>query len=85
VGLQVHSRLAGWTRREHEVKDLSAATLRRQVEETRALLGAHLRLYQIHSATLESGVLDAATAERLASLVEDPEDYWSTRAALSWN
>jgi aryl-alcohol dehydrogenase-like predicted oxidoreductase len=41
-----------------EVKDLSAATLRRQVGESRDLLGSHLRLYQIHSATVESGVLD---------------------------
>jgi aryl-alcohol dehydrogenase-like predicted oxidoreductase len=43
---------------EHEVKDLSATTLRRQLEETRGLLGDWLDLYQIHSATLESGVLD---------------------------
>jgi aryl-alcohol dehydrogenase-like predicted oxidoreductase len=42
----------------HEVKNLSADTLRRQVAESRALLGDHLRLYQIHSATIESGVLD---------------------------
>jgi aryl-alcohol dehydrogenase-like predicted oxidoreductase len=42
----------------HEVKDLSAETLRRQVGESRAALGGRLRLYQIHSATLESGVLD---------------------------
>ena len=42
----------------HEVKDLTAATFRRQLAETRELLGDHLRLYQIHSATLESGVLD---------------------------
>jgi aryl-alcohol dehydrogenase-like predicted oxidoreductase len=54
-----------------EVKDLSAATLRRQVAESRALLGPHLRLYQIHSATLESGVLeDAAVLEELAGLRE---------------
>ncbi|MDQ6885529.1 MAG: aldo/keto reductase [Candidatus Dormibacteraeota bacterium] len=44
--------------RVHEVKDHSLAALRRQVEESRALLGEHLDLYQIHSATLESGVLD---------------------------
>jgi aryl-alcohol dehydrogenase-like predicted oxidoreductase len=44
----------------HEVKDLSAGQLRRQWAETCALLGEHLRLYQIHSATLESGVLDDA-------------------------
>jgi aryl-alcohol dehydrogenase-like predicted oxidoreductase len=42
----------------HEVKDLSAENFRRQLAETRSLLGSHLRLYQIHSATLESGVLD---------------------------
>jgi aryl-alcohol dehydrogenase-like predicted oxidoreductase len=41
-----------------EVKDLSAETLRRQLEETREQLGPYLRLYQIHSATVSSGVLD---------------------------
>jgi aryl-alcohol dehydrogenase-like predicted oxidoreductase len=45
--------------RVHEVKDHSLAALRRQIEESRALLGEYLDLYQIHSATLESGVLDA--------------------------
>jgi len=42
----------------HEVKELSLETLRRQSAESRNLLGASLRLYQIHSATLDSGVLD---------------------------
>jgi aryl-alcohol dehydrogenase-like predicted oxidoreductase len=42
----------------HEVKDLSIATLRRQMGESRALLDNNLRLYQIHSATLESRVLE---------------------------
>jgi aryl-alcohol dehydrogenase-like predicted oxidoreductase len=42
-----------------EVKDLSVDTLRRQLDETRELLGDHLSLYQIHSATIESGVLDS--------------------------
>jgi aryl-alcohol dehydrogenase-like predicted oxidoreductase len=41
-----------------EVKDLSLDTFRRQVQETLALIGEHLTLYQIHSATVESGVLD---------------------------
>ena len=41
-----------------EVKDLSIDTLRRQTAESRALLGDRLHLYQIHSATLESGVLE---------------------------
>jgi aryl-alcohol dehydrogenase-like predicted oxidoreductase len=41
-----------------ERKDLSANTFRRQLAESRELLGDHLGLYQIHSATIESGVLD---------------------------
>ncbi|HEX6620086.1 MAG TPA: aldo/keto reductase [Solirubrobacteraceae bacterium] len=57
---------------EHEVKDLSARTLRRQLGETRALIGEHLALYQIHSATIESGVLDdAEVREELARLREE--------------
>ncbi|GFR46752.1 hypothetical protein Agub_g8377 [Astrephomene gubernaculifera] len=44
----------------HEVKDHSCDHLRLQAGQTEALLGPYLRLYQIHSATLESGVLDAA-------------------------
>ncbi len=48
----------------HEVKDLSADTLRRQAAESRALLGGRLGLYQIHSATLESGVLDDPAVRR---------------------
>ena len=54
---------------EHEIKELSAENLRRQVAESRGILGEHLDLYQIHSATLESGVLEddevAAELERL--------------------
>jgi aryl-alcohol dehydrogenase-like predicted oxidoreductase len=51
---------AGWRvdAEHHEIKELSAAQLRRQWPETQALLGAYIGLYQIHSATLESGVLD---------------------------
>jgi aryl-alcohol dehydrogenase-like predicted oxidoreductase len=42
----------------HEVKDHSLAALTRQVRESQALLGDHLDLYQVHSATLDSGVLE---------------------------
>src|SRR4051794_19365313 len=49
---------ADWqvTAEKHEVKEHSLAVLRRQAEESRRLMGKHLRLYQIHSATLDSGV-----------------------------
>jgi aryl-alcohol dehydrogenase-like predicted oxidoreductase len=53
----------------NELKDLSVKTFRRQLAESQELLGAYLRLYQIHSATLESGVLeDGAVREELARL-----------------
>ncbi len=42
----------------HEVKDLSIGTLQRQFVESRSLLGDRLQLYEIHSATIESKVLE---------------------------
>ncbi len=47
-----------------EVKDLTADTLRRQLVQTRELLGPYVSLYQIHSATLSSGVVDDAQVRR---------------------
>jgi aryl-alcohol dehydrogenase-like predicted oxidoreductase len=56
----------------HEVKDHSLAALTRQTAETRTLLGDHLDLYQIHSATLDSGVLeDQAVLAELTRLHEE--------------
>ncbi len=53
----------------HEVKDHSAPALRAQLAESRALLGPHLALYQIHSATPDSPVLgDAQVLDALAAL-----------------
>jgi aryl-alcohol dehydrogenase-like predicted oxidoreductase len=55
----------------HELKDHSLGHLDLQYAETRALLGNHLDLYQVHSATRESGVLDDhAVLRRLAELGE---------------
>ena len=42
----------------HEIKDHSLAQLERQWTESRSHLGQHLGLYQIHSAKLETGVLE---------------------------
>lgn len=52
--------VAGWRvdAEEHEIKDHSLPTFERQYAETRELLGAHLDLYQVHSASLATGVLE---------------------------
>jgi aryl-alcohol dehydrogenase-like predicted oxidoreductase len=66
----------------HEVKDLTLATLRRQVEETRSHLGAALGLYQIHSATVDSGVLDDhGVLDELARL--RAEEGWYTGLSVT--
>ena len=77
----------------HERKDLSIATLRRQFAESRAILGGALDLYQVHSATVESGVLEdqlvLAELARLAAeglviglTVTGPEQSATIRRAL---
>jgi aryl-alcohol dehydrogenase-like predicted oxidoreductase len=43
---------------QQEVKEHSLAMFSRQLGETRASLGDRLALYQVHSATLDSGVFD---------------------------
>jgi aryl-alcohol dehydrogenase-like predicted oxidoreductase len=65
----------------HEVKDHSLAVLRRQAEESRALLGEWLNLYQIHSATLDSGVLD--DLQVLAELAKVRERGWKVGLSLT--
>lgn len=42
----------------HEVKDHTLPVLQRQWQESQQSLGQYLNIYQIHSATLDSGVLD---------------------------
>ena len=62
---------AGWevAAEVHEVKEHTLARLEAQVAETISHLGEHLCLYQIHSATAASGILDdRAVLDRLGSL-----------------
>ena len=66
--------IGGWRMdaEQHEIKDHSLAALRRQAGESRAVLGRRLRLYQIHSATLDSGVLeDPAVLAELGDLAAE--------------
>jgi aryl-alcohol dehydrogenase-like predicted oxidoreductase len=65
---------AGWQieAQKHEIKEHSLPVLQRQIGESRALLGDHLDLYQIHSATLDSGVLkNQAVLGELARLRDE--------------
>jgi aryl-alcohol dehydrogenase-like predicted oxidoreductase len=53
----------------HEVKEHSVAVLQQQIGQSRKELGEFLDLYKIHSATLDSGVLEnAAVLTQLAEL-----------------
>ena len=56
----------------HEVKEHSLGVLTRQRAETAETLGAYLNLYQVHSATLSSGILEnTAVLTELARIKAD--------------
>ena len=62
---------ANWQKQanQHEIKNHSLPQLEKQREESNLLLGSYLKIYYIHSATLESGVLDnKLVLERLYTL-----------------
>jgi aryl-alcohol dehydrogenase-like predicted oxidoreductase len=86
---------AGWQVQadKHEVKDHSLPVLLRQLAESRTLLGPHLKLYQIHSATLDSGVLEnqpvleelarlRATGVRIGLSLSGPDQATTLKKAL---
>ena len=58
----------------HEIKEHSLGMLTRQLVESRAILGSYLRVYQVHSATMDSGaltdtsIIDALARERSRGL-----------------
>lgn len=89
---------ADWkiTAEKHEVKEHTLAVFNRQLDESRTLLGDYLKIYQIHSATMDSGVLE--NEELLNALAElrdsgiviglslsGPEQAVTLRKALSIN
>jgi len=77
----------------HEIKDHSLAAFTRQLAETRALLGDRLGVYHVHSATLDTGVLDDTelhtalaalrdTGVRIGVSTSGPEQGAAIRKAL---
>ncbi|MEM7800043.1 MAG: aldo/keto reductase [Chloroflexota bacterium] len=53
----------------HEVKSHTLPVLEQQIEESKANLAPYINLYQVHSATLESGIMEnSAVLDRLAAL-----------------
>lgn len=57
---------------QHEVKDHSLRNLNRQYGESLSTIGQWLRLYQIHSATIASGVLNKPDVlDRLAAIKQE--------------
>jgi len=48
----------------HEIKDHSTENFLKQVQETNEYLGEYIDLYQIHSATFDSGILEDTRAHK---------------------
>jgi aryl-alcohol dehydrogenase-like predicted oxidoreductase len=78
----------------HEVKDHSVAAFRRQLAETRGWLGDRLAVYHVHSATLDTGVLEDVELHRALAELRDagvrvgvstsgPEQAAAVRRALA--
>jgi len=76
---------AGWSvdAAVHEEKELSPARFTQQLAESRALLGPWLDLYQIHSATAESGCLTDAKLLRLLVERKRAGDYRAVGLTLT--
>jgi aryl-alcohol dehydrogenase-like predicted oxidoreductase len=55
----------------HEVKDHSLAAFTAQLAETAALLGPRLAVYHVHSATLDTGVLEDTALHRALAQLRD--------------
>jgi aryl-alcohol dehydrogenase-like predicted oxidoreductase len=66
----------------HEVKDHSVENFLKQVKKTNDLIGEYVDLYQIHSATFESGVMDNVDIHRVLHECRN-ERGWSIGLSVS--
>jgi aryl-alcohol dehydrogenase-like predicted oxidoreductase len=80
--------VAGWqvaladATAKHEVKDHSTENFLKQLQETQEYLGEYLDLYQIHSATFDSGILSDTGAHQ--ALADCRRNHgWSIGLSLS--
>ncbi len=55
----------------HEIKEHTVSRLKKQWPESRQRLNPYLKIYQIHSATLESGVLDNKEVLKALEKIKD--------------
>ena len=66
----------------HEVKDHSVANFMKQLEETKQNIGEYVDLYQIHSATFQSGVLTDTSVHQ--ALFQTKQQYgWKMGLSVS--
>lgn len=67
----------------HEVKDHSLSNFVKQVEETKAHIGPYLNLYQVHSATFDSGILTNTEVHEALHRVCHVENGWDIGLSVS--
>lgn len=67
----------------HEIKDHSLENFLKQVEETKEHIGPYLNLYQVHSATFDSGILTNADVHEALHRVCHVENGWNIGLSVS--
>lgn len=67
----------------HEVKDHSLENFLKQVEETKEHIGPYLNLYQVHSATFDSGILSNTDVHEALHRVCHVENGWDIGLSVS--
>ena len=67
----------------HEIKDHSLENFMKQVEETKSHIGPYVNLYQVHSATFDSGVLTNTRLHEALHRICRVDNGWSIGLSVS--